>query len=210
MLWLARELLAQLGVLRGHAHGAGVEVALAHHDAAFHHQRSGGKAEFIRAQQRADDDVTTGLHLAVGLHADAAAQAVEHQGLLGFGQADFPRAARVLDGRPGRSARAAIVPCDHHVVALALGHACGDGAHAHFGHQLDADACVRCHVLQVVDQLGQIFDGIDVVVRRGRDQAHTGHAVAQLADVGRDLAAGQLTAFTGLGALGHLDLDLVG
>ena len=33
VLGLALELLAQFGVLRGHADGAGVQVALAHHDA---------------------------------------------------------------------------------------------------------------------------------------------------------------------------------
>ena len=101
VLRLAGKLLAQCRVLRGNTHRAGVEVALAHHDAAFHHQRCGGKAKFVCTQQRANGDVTAGLHLAVGLHADTAAQAVEHQGLLGFSQADFPGAARMLDGRPG-------------------------------------------------------------------------------------------------------------
>ncbi len=211
MLGLARELLAQHRVLRGHAHRAGVQVALAHHDAALHHQRRGGEAELIGTQQGADDHVAARLHLAVGLHADAAAQVVEHQGLLGLGQADLPGDARVLDGRLGRGARAAVVARDdHHVVGLALGHARGDGAHAHLGHQLDADAGVRVHVLQVVDELGQVLDGVDVVVRRRADEAHAGRRVAQLADVGGDLAAGQLAAFAGLGALGHLDLQLVG
>jgi hypothetical protein len=158
VLGLARELLAQQRVLRGHAHRTGVQVALAHHDAALDHQRRGGEAELVGAQQRADGDVAAGLHLAVGLHADAAAQAVEHQRLLRLGQADFPRAARVLDRRPGRGARAAVVARDHDVVALALGNARRDGADADFAHQLDADAGVRRGVLQVMDQLGQIFD----------------------------------------------------
>ncbi len=174
------------------------------------HQRRGGEAELVGAQQRADGDVATRLHLAVGLHADAAAQAVEHQGLLGLGQADLPGRARVLDGRPGRGARAAVMAGDHHVVALALGHAGRDRAHAHFGDELDRDVGVRRHVLQVVDELREILDRVDVVVRRRRDQAHARHAVAQLADVVGNLAAGQLAAFAGLGALGHLDLDLVG
>jgi hypothetical protein len=43
----------------------------------------------------------------------------------------------------------------------------------------------------------------------GRNQAHAGHRVAQLADVVGHLAARQLASFAGLGALGHLDLDLV-
>ena len=42
----------------------------------------------------------------------------------------------------------------------------GNRAHADFGHQLHADARVPVAVLQVVDQLGEIFDRIDVVMRR--------------------------------------------
>jgi hypothetical protein len=68
----------------------------------------------------------------------------------------------------------------------------------------------RVGVLQVVDELRQVLDRVDVVVRRRADQAHARHAVAQHADVLADLAAGQLAALAGLGALGHLDLDLVG
>ena len=90
MLGLAGEFRTQSGVLRGNTHRTGVQVALAHHDAALDHQRCGGEAEFVRAQQCANGHITTGLHLTVGLHADASTQAVEHQGLLGFGQADFP------------------------------------------------------------------------------------------------------------------------
>ena len=97
MLWLAAEFLAQHRVLCGHTNRAGIQVTFAHHDAAFDHQRGSGKAEFVSAQQRANYHITAGFHLAVGLHSNAATQAVQHQRLLGFGQADFPWAACVLD-----------------------------------------------------------------------------------------------------------------
>ena len=71
VLGLARELLAQDRVLSGDADRAGVQVAFAHHDAAFNHQRCGGKAEFIGTQQGADDHVAAGFHLTVGLNANA-------------------------------------------------------------------------------------------------------------------------------------------
>ena len=116
----------------------------------------------------------------------------------------------MLDGRPGRGARAAVVPGDHHVIGLALGYACGNRAHADLRHQLDADAGMRCDVFQVVNELRQIFNRINIVVRRRRNQAHAGHRVAQAPDVFRHLAAGQLAALTRFGPLGHLDLDLVG
>ncbi|GAO26671.1 hypothetical protein ALISP_6491 [Alicycliphilus sp. B1] len=63
----------------------------------------------------------------------------------------------------GDGARAAVMARDDHVVAFALGHARGDGAHAHLGHELDRDAGVRRHVLQVVDELREVLDGVDVV-----------------------------------------------
>ena len=64
--------------------------------------------------------------------------------------------------------------------------------------------------LQVEDQLGQVFDRVDVVVRRRRDQRHARRGVADAGDVAADLVARQLPALAGLGALGDLDLQLVG
>ena len=101
------ELGAQRRILRGDAHRAGIQMALAHHDAAHGDQRRGGEAELFRAQQRGDGHVAAGLQLAIGLHADAAAQIVHHQHLLRFGEAQFPRDAGVLDGTERRSAGAA-------------------------------------------------------------------------------------------------------
>ena len=166
MLGLARELLAQRRVLGGHAHGAGVQVAFAHHDAALDHQGSGGETEFIGTQQGTNRHIAASFHLAVGLHPNATTQTVHHQCLLGFGQTDFPRAARMLDGRPRRRTGAAVVTGDHHMVGLALGHTRGNRAHADLGHQLHADVGMGRDVFQVVDELRQVFDGINVVVWR--------------------------------------------
>lgn len=60
----------------------------------------------------------------------------------------------------------------------------------------------------IVDQLCQILDGVDIVVGRGRDQAHAGGAVAGLGDPRIHLGTGQIAALTGLCALCQLDLDL--
>ena len=93
VLGLARELGAQHRILRGDAHRARVEVALAHHDAAGRDQRRGGKAELVGTEQRADDDVAARAQAAVDLHGDAPAQPVDHQRLVRLGQADLPRAS---------------------------------------------------------------------------------------------------------------------
>ena len=189
VLRLARELLAQSRILRRDAGRAGVEVADAHHDAADRHQRRGGKAELLGAEQRGDDDVAAGLELAVGLDGDAAAQVVQHQRLVRLGEAEFPRQAGVRDRGLRRGARAAVVAADQHDVGVRLGDARGDGADADLGHQLDADPRVPVGVLQVVDQLRQVLDRVDVVVRRRRDQADAGRRVAGLGDPRIDLGA---------------------
>ena len=133
-------------------------MADAHHDAARRDERAGGKAKLLGAEQRGDGDVPAGLQLSVGLHRDAVAKIVEHEGLVGFGDAELPREAGVLDRSQRGGARAAVVARDEHHVGVRLGDAGGNGAHADLGDELDADARLPVAVLEVVDQLRQILD----------------------------------------------------
>ena len=210
VLGLSGKARPQHRVLRRNAHRAGVQMALAHHDAAHRHQRRGGKAELLGSQQRRNHHVASGLQLAVGLHPNAAAQIVQQQHLLRLGQSQLPRNARVPDRAQRRCARAAAVAADQHHVGVRLGNAGGHRSHAHLGDQLHADARLRIHVLQVVDQLRQIFNRINIVVRRRRNQRHPRRRVPQLGDHLVHLVTRQLSALAGLGALRHLDLQLVG
>ena len=96
------------------------------------------------------------------------------------------------------------------MIGLGLGDARRDRADAHFAHQFHRYARCRIGVLQIVNELRQILDGINIVMRRRGDQPDARRRVADLADVFIDLVAGKLPAFARLGALGHLDLQLVG
>ncbi|GIW76080.1 MAG: hypothetical protein KatS3mg104_1143 [Phycisphaerae bacterium] len=60
-----------------------------------------------------------------------------------------------------------------------------------------------------MDQLRQILDGINVVVRWWRDQSDTRGAVTQFAHIFIHLIAGQSATLTRFGALCHFDLDLI-
>ena len=91
-----------------------------------------------------------------------------------------------------------------------LGHAGGDRPDAAAGDELDADPRRRVDRAQVGDELGEVLDRVDVVVRRRADVALAGLAATERGDVGGRLAPGQLAALAGLGALGDLDLELVG
>ena len=182
MLRRAGEAPPELLVLRGDADRAGVQVAFAHHDAAHRNQRRGREAEFVRAEQRADGDIAPGAQAAIHLHGDAGAQVVEHQRLVRLGQRPISQGEPAwVSEVSGRGAGAAFETRDRDMVGARLGDAGGDRADADLRDQLDADARRRVHVLQVVDQLGQILDRIDVVVRRRRDQADARRRVADLA-----------------------------
>ena len=189
VLGVARESLAQLRVLGGHADGAGVQVADAHHDAAEGDQRRGRESELLGAEQGGDGDVAARLELAVGLDVNAAPEIVQHECLVGFGQTEFPGCAGVFDGRERRRAGAAVVAADEDDVGVGFRDAGGDGADADLGDELDADAGAVVRVFEVMDQLGEVFDGVDVVVRRGRDEPDAGRGEAGLGDPGMDFAA---------------------
>ena len=103
----------------------------------------GGEAELLGAEQRGDDDVAAGLELAVDLHDDAVAQAVEHEGLLGLGEAELPRGTGVLERVERARAGAAVVAGDQHDVGVRLGDAGRDRADPDLGDELDVHARLR-------------------------------------------------------------------
>ncbi len=209
-LRLAVELLAQLGVLGRDAHRAGVEVADPHHDAPADHQRGRREAVLLGTEQRGDDHVPSGLELAVGLHDDPVAQPVEQQRLLGLGEPELPRRTGMLEAGERRRTRTPVVARDEDHVGVRLADAGSDRADSYLRDQLDVDPRLVVGVLQVVDQLGEVLDGVDVVVRRRRDEADARRGEAGLRDPRVDLVPRQLTALPGLRSLGHLDLQVVG
>ena len=132
------------------------------------------------------------------------------QRLLGLGKAKFQRQAGVPNGITCSGTRAAVMTADQDLVGSALGHTGGDGADAGLADQLDRHACAGVGVLKIEDKLRQVLDGVDVVVRRRRDQADARRGLTDLGDPGVDLLAGQVATLAGLGTLGHLDLNLKG
>ena len=210
VLGLAAETATQAAVLRSDAGRAGVLLAVALHEAAHGDERHGREAKLLGTQQTGDGNIGAVHELAVGLEHHAGAQAVLQQRLLGLGKAELQRQAGMPNGIARRGTRAAIVAADQDLVGSALGHTGGDGADAGLADQLDRHARAGVGVLKIEDQLCQVLDRVDVVVRRRRDQANAGRGLTDLGDPGVDLLAGQVATLAGLGALGHLDLNLEG
>ena len=92
------------------------------------------------------------------------AQACAAQRLVHLGEANFSRAAGVLQRRHLRSAGAAGIPGDVDDIGPGLGHADSDGANALRRDELDDHPHPRG--LTIVDQLRQVFDRIGIVVGR--------------------------------------------
>ena len=210
MLRLAAEFLAQFRVLCGYAYRACVQVAFAHHDAPADNQGRCGESKFVRAKQRANRHIAACLKLSVHLHPDAVAQVVAHQCLMGFGQTQFPRQPGMFDGTQGGRTGAAVMAADQYQVGLAFRHASGDGAHTGFRNQFHGNRCLGVAVLQVVDQLREVFNGINVMMRRRRDEFNAGRGIAHLGDFLKHLVTRQLAAFARLRALCHFYLDFIG
>src|SRR6476659_4798217 len=95
-------------------------------------------------------------------------------------------------------------------VRMRLGDSGRDRAHSGLRDKLHADAGAAINLLEIVDELRKIFDRINIVMRRRRNEGHSSHRMPQAGDIGADLVAWQLTTFPRFGSLGHLDLNLLG
>ena len=124
-------------------------------------------------------------------------------------EAQLPGKSRAVDGGQRCSARAALAAGDQDHLRAGLGDAGGHRAHAGLGDQLHGDARVPVGALEIVDQLRQILDGVDVVVRRRGDQRDSRRGAARARHPRLHLCTRQMAALAGLRALGHLDLNFV-
>src|ERR1051326_5413734 len=113
-------------------------MANSHHDAAETHEGRGRKTKLFCAQQGSYHNVTTRLQLAICLDRDATSKVVQHECLVGFGEAKFPWRSGMLDTREGRRASASVVAADEDYISMRFGNACRNRADANFGHELDA------------------------------------------------------------------------
>ena len=110
--------------------------------------------------------------------------------------------------RVGGCARAAAVAVDGDDVRTAARDAAGDRRRVVYRRDLDDDRLfVLGRLFEGVDQLFEVFNGIDIVMGSGRDRVHALRDHARFGYVLRDLGARQVPADARLCALAHLDLD---
>src|SRR5437762_6827145 len=185
-------------------------MALPRHDASDGQQGRRAKTEFVRTENSGQHDIPREFQASIYAEREPRTQARAYQRVMRFAQANFPGKTGVLDGGQRRRAGSAVVAADGDDVRARFGHARGNDADAGAGNEFYADARARIHGAQVVDQLREVFDAVNIVMRRRRNQRGARRGVPDARDVFGDFLGGQLSTLTRLRALRHLDFEFFG
>ena len=176
--------------------------------AAEREQRAGRDVTRVRAECDRFEQIGRIADRAADHDRDLVADALVAQALVDCRERQLDRDADVVADTGRGCACAAAVAVNADDVRTRAGHAGGDRCDVVHRCDLDHD---RLFVLgcffQGVNQLAQVLDRVDVMVRGGGDGVRTLGDHAGAGDVRADLVAGQVAADAGLCALAHLDLD---
>ena len=124
----------------------------------------------VRAQRDGLDHVCGAADAAAHHQRNVVADALVAQPLVHRRQRQLDGDAHIVADAGGRGARAAAEAVDGDDVRAAAGDAAGDGRNVMYGRHLDDDRLlVFGGLLERIDELPQVLDGIDVVVRGGGD-----------------------------------------
>src|SRR5260370_15893850 len=120
---------------------------------------------------------------------------------MSFAQTNFPRKTGVLDGGQRRRAGASVVAADGDDVRARFSDARSNDADSGAGDEFYADARARIDGAQIVNQLREVFDAVNIVMRRRRNQRRAWSGVPDPRHVIADFLRGQLAPLTRFGAL---------
>ena len=129
---------------------------------------------------------------------------------MGFGQTQFPRQTSIVDRTAGSCTGTAVITGDQDDTCASLGNTGSDCSDTGLRYQLYRDSGLLVGILQIIDQLCQVLNGVDIVVRRRRNQCHTGCGMSGLGNPRIHFLCRKMTALARLCALCHLDLDFLG
>ena len=94
-------------------------------------------------------------------------------------------------------------------ISFGLCDAGGNRAHTGLRDEFHTDPGMGIDILEVKDQLREVLNRVDVMMRRRRYQCDSRYGVACPCYEFIHLEARQLSAFSRFCALGHLDLDFI-
>ena len=159
-------LFTEVVVLCSHTGRAVIQVTDTQVFTTQRNHRGGTETEALGTKDRAFYHVQTCFQAAISLQANLATQVIGSQRLLGFGKPQLPGRTGVADRRQRARRCTAIVPGHRDQVGVRLSHTCGNRTDAGLRDQLHRHQSLRIDLFEIENQLGQILDGIDIVMRR--------------------------------------------
>ena len=180
-----------------------------HHDATTHDKWRGRKAKLFGTKKSCDDYIATCFHLTVGLNNDSISKTIQHQCLLRLSQTQLPRCASMLERSQRRSTGATVMTRNQYNICFRFSNTSGDRADTDFGNEFDVHPRNRVRIFKIVNQLLEIFNRINVVMRWRRNQTNTGCRVSRLCNPRIHLVRRQLTTLAGFCTLCHFDLQII-
>ena len=106
--------------------------------------------------------------------------------------------------------RTAVIAGNQNHLRTRLGHTCRHGSHTCLRNQFYGNPGIFVGIFQIIDKLCQVFDRINIVMRRRRNQADSRCGVSGSGYPRVYLSGWQVSAFSRLRTLGHLNLNLLG
>ena len=128
---------------------------------------------------------------------------------MSLGKTKLPRKSRIVNGACRSCTGTSIITRDQDNLCTCFCYTSCYRTNTSFRYQFYRDTCLRVCIFQVVDQLCQILDGVNIMMRRRRDQAHTWCGQTGLCDPRIDFSTRQMSTLSWFCTLSHLDLNLL-
>ncbi|MNW66547.1 hypothetical protein D3C74_450270 [compost metagenome] len=78
----------------------------------------------------------------------------------------LPRQTGMADGVQRGCPCTSVITADQNNIGTAFGYTGSDRSDTHLRHELNVNACAWIGILQIINQFCQIFDGINIMMRR--------------------------------------------
>ena len=200
----------QFFILCSHTHRTCVLRTFTHHNTTQSYQCCSTESKLLGTKQSHHDNISTALQLTINLQAYQRTQAILDKCLLSFSQTYLWWDTSKAHTWCRTCTCTTFSSWDNNQVGLSLYHTSSNSTNTTLCHQFHRNSCIRINILQIEDELFQILDRIDIVMRRRWNQRNTWYWVTGLSNNLVNLISWQLSTFTRLCTLSNLNLYLLG
>ena len=121
----------------------------------------------------------------------------------------LPGKSCIVNGTFRSSTGSSVITGDQDNLSTSFCNTCSYRTNSSLRYQFYRNPCIFIRIFQVIDQLCQILNGVNIVMRRRGNQAHTRCRVSCLCDPRVYFSCRQMAAFTRFCSLCHLNLDFL-